>query len=89
MNNHPHGNWEGLFDQLSADTDPNDEHLERLKDQLLKDCVDGPASSSQHSEIRETGRFLMKYKARDWTAAAFSGKYMTKAGISKDKQSMH
>lgn len=88
MNNHSHSDWEGLFDQLPADTDLNDEHFERLKNQVLKACVDGPASSSQRSEIRETGRFLMKYKARDWSAAAFSGKYMTKAGISKDKQSM-
>jgi len=69
MNNNPHDDWEELFDQLPADTAANDEHRERLRNQFLEACDDGPASSSQRSEIREIGRFLMKYKAPHWTVA--------------------
>jgi outer membrane lipoprotein-sorting protein len=69
MNNNPHDDWEELFGQLLADTAANDEHRERLRIQFLKACEDGPAPSSQRSEIREIGRFLMKYKAPHWTVA--------------------
>jgi len=69
MNNHPHDDWEGLFDQLPADMAANDEHRERLRNQFLEACDDGPSLSSQRSEIREIGRFLMKYKAPHWTVA--------------------
>lgn len=69
MTRHPNDDWDELFSQLPVDTTANDKHRERLRTQFLTACENGPVPSSRRSRLRDTGRFLMKYKAPHWTVA--------------------
>lgn len=70
MNSTNHNDWENLFNQLPADTSVNEEHRERLRQQVLEAREASSAPVDHRNILQKTGRILMKYKAPHCTAAA-------------------
>ena len=68
MNSTNHDDWKNLFDQLPADRSVNEEHRERLRQQVLAAREASPDQVVHQNILQRTGRIVMKYKAPHCTA---------------------